>query len=179
MAEIDAFATSLFEEAKRFLEKAEDDIDSVPRTAYLHAAMLLAFCSLEAHINAVAEELAPRPEFTSHEKAILLERDVKLNDGEFVFGGLKIFRLEDRIQFLHCKFSGKPFDGKMGWWGRLRDAMIIRNKLTHPKDPHPLTIEKVRDALAAIVAALDATYIVIYKKGFPAATRGLHSQLTF
>jgi hypothetical protein len=179
VADIDDFATSLFEEAKRFLEKAQGEADSVARNAYLHAAMMLAFCSLEAHLNAISEELAERPEFTPHERAILLEEEVKLEDGEFVLGGFKMFRLEDRIQFLHRKFSGKPFDTKVEWWARLKGAMVSRNKLTHPKDVHSLTVDNVRDALTAIIAALDATYIIIYKKNFPAANRGLHSRLTF
>lgn len=116
MAEIDDFATSLFEEAKRFLERAQSESDSAARDAYLHAAMMLAFCSLEAHLNAISEEFRERPEFTLHEKAVLLEEDVKLIDGEFVLGGFKMLRLEDRIQFLHRKFSGKPFDKAVQWW---------------------------------------------------------------
>jgi hypothetical protein len=179
MADIDSFATSLFEEAKRFLEKGEGDTDSLPRNAHLHAAMMLAFCSLEAHVNSIAEEFAQRPEFTIHEKAILLEKDVRLDNGEYVLRSFRMFRLEDRIQFLHRKFSGKPFDGGVIWWSRLRDAMLIRNRLTHPKGAQPLTIENVRDALTTIIAVLDATYVAIYKKGFPAASRGLHSQLIF
>lgn len=179
MADIDAFATSLFEEAKRFLEKAQGDVDAVARDAYLHAAMMLAFCSLEAHLNAISDEFSDRPEFSTHERAILLELEVRLEDGEFALGGLRMFRLEDRLQFLHRKFSGKPFDKGTQWWTRLKDAIVSRNRLTHPKDVLPLTIENVRDALSAIIAALDATYLVIYKKNFPAANRGLHSQLTF
>jgi hypothetical protein len=179
VADIDSFATSLFEEAKRFLEKGEGDSDSLPRNAHLHAAMMLAFCSLEAHVNSIAEEFAHRPEFTVHERAILLEKDVRLEDGEFVLRNFKMFRLEDRIQFLHRQFSGKPFDGQVIWWSRLKEAMLIRNRLTHPKDAHLLTVQDVRDALTAIIAVLDATYIAIYKKGFPAAGRGLNSQLSF
>jgi len=34
MTDIDAFATSLFEEAKRFLEKGEGDTNTVPRNAH-------------------------------------------------------------------------------------------------------------------------------------------------
>ena len=179
MADIDDFATSLFEEAKRFLEKAQGEAAPVARNANLHAAMLLAFCSLEAHLNAISNDFAERPEFSTHERAILLELEVKLEDGEFALGGFKMFRLEDRLQFLHRKFSGKAFDKSVEWWARLKDAMISRNELTHPKEAHSLTIDNVRDALSAIIAALDATYIVIYKKNFPAANRGLHSQLMF
>lgn len=179
MADIDEFATSLFEEAKRFLEKADGEADPIARNAYLHASMMLAFCSLEAHINAISEEFSERPEFSIHERGILLEQEVRLEDGDYVLGGLKILRLEDRLQFLHRKFSGTPFDKKVEWWTQLKDASKSRNKLTHPKDAHALTLDNVRSALTAIVAALDATYMVIYKKNFPAANRGLQSQLVF
>jgi hypothetical protein len=179
VADIDDFATSLLEEAKRFLEKAQNESAPVARSAYLHASMMLAFCSLEAHLNAISDEFSDRPEFSTHERAILLEQEVKLEDGEFSLGGFKMFRLEDRLQFLHRKFSGRPFDRGVGWWSQLKNAMISRNKLTHPKDAHLLTVDNVRDALTAIIAALDATYSVIYKKNFPAANRGLQSQLTF
>jgi hypothetical protein len=179
VADIDDFATTLFEEAKHFLEKAGSATEEVARNAYLHAAMMLAFCSLEAHLNAISEELAGRPEFSVHERAILLEQEVRLEDGDFVLGGFKMLRLEDRIQFLHRKFSGRPFDKKIEWWARLKEAMAARNRLTHPKEAHLLTADNVRNALTAIVAVLDATYTVIYKRNFPSANRGLHSQLTF
>jgi hypothetical protein len=180
MADIDAFATSLLEEAKRFLEKAVEAVEDVCcRDANLHASLMLAFCSLEAHVNAIAEEFCKRPELSVHDEGILLERDVKLVDGEFTLGGFRMYRLEDRILFLHRQFSGKTLNKSVGWWAQLKSAMDHRNKLTHPKSAHPVTIENVRDALAAVIASLDALYMAIYKKGLPAANLGLHSLLTF
>lgn len=49
MKEIDVFASELFEEAKRFLEKAEDPNVEEGQKAFLHAALLLGMSSLEAH----------------------------------------------------------------------------------------------------------------------------------
>src|SRR4030042_1496324 len=57
MNEIDIFASELFEEAKRFLEKAREDENKEGQKAYLHAALLLGMSSLEAHINAISEEM--------------------------------------------------------------------------------------------------------------------------
>ena len=54
MSEIDAFATELFEEAKRFLEKAKEAVNAESERAFLHAALLLGISSLEAHINAIS-----------------------------------------------------------------------------------------------------------------------------
>ncbi len=52
---IDAFATELFEEAKRFLEKAKEADNEEGKKAFLHAALLVGMSSLEAHINAICE----------------------------------------------------------------------------------------------------------------------------
>ena len=57
---------------------------------------------------------------TVHDKSILLEREVRLDKGQFTLSKtLKMVRLEDRIQFLHAHFSGKPLQGQIEWWSRL------------------------------------------------------------
>lgn len=179
MADIDEFASSLFEEAKRFLEKANDDVDDTSRAAHLHASLMLAFCSLEAHINAICEEFAMRTELSPHVRGVLMEKEVKLENGDFCFGGFRMYRLEDRILFLHKQFSGKSLDRSMPLWGQLTSAIAIRNRLTHPKDVQPLTIEQVKGAVLATMGIIDMLYRAIYKKGFPAANLGLQSQITF
>lgn len=179
MSDIDDFAANLLEESKRFLEKASEATDVVARNGYLHASLMLAFCSLEAHLNAVASEFSERPEITIHEKGVLLEKDVKLESGKFVLGGLRISRTEDKLLLLHRIFSGKPLEKNAQWWAKLKSASDIRNKLTHPKTVQPITLTDVRDALTAIISALDELYKTIYKKGFPAAKMALDSHLTF
>ena len=179
MAEIDEFASSLLEEAKRFFELAIDHDDTSAKDAYLHSALMLAFCSLEAHVNAIAAELSEREEFSLQERALLLEKETKLEDGHFVLGAFRMYRLEDRILFLHRKFAGKALNKAASWWGQLKRATVIRNKLTHPKSAQPIVVEDVREALEAIIASLDMLYQTIYRKGLPAANRGLHSRLTF
>lgn len=179
MAEIDSFATQLLEESKRFLEKAIETDDEIYRDALLHAALMVGFSSLEAHINAICEEFSSRPELSPHEKAMLLEQDVRLEHGEFKLTGFKMYRLDDRIAFLHRRFSGKPLDKKAAWLGALGTAINIRNKLTHPKGVHPISIDAVKNAVSAIIDAIDALYSAIYQKNFPAAIRGLQSRLIF
>jgi hypothetical protein len=119
MSSIDEFAASLLEEAKRFLEKAQDAEDDAEKSAYLNAALMLGFCSLEAHVNAVSDDFAARPELTPLELSILRERDVRLESGEFVLTGTKIYRLEDRILYLYRRFSAKTLDRKAAWWSDL------------------------------------------------------------
>jgi hypothetical protein len=180
VAEIDLFANQVLEEAKRFLEKAGESADSVAEAANLHAALMLSFCSLEAHVNSICEEFSIRQDLSAHEKALLLEKEVRLEDGEFRLGStLKMARLEDRMEFLHSKFAGKPIDRSSAWWGRLNEAAKLRNKLTHAKTVPPVTQAAVKDAILAIVQALDSLCRAIYKRGFPSAGQGLASSLSF
>lgn len=179
MADIDTFASSLLEEAKRFLEIAAASSDPVRRDAHLHAALMLGLSALEAHVNAMCEEFSSRPELSIHEKALLLEQDVKLDKGEFKLSGFKMNRLEERMTFLHKRFSGKSLDKTVIWWPALATAVDARNKLTHPKGAHTITIKGVKNALSAILDAIDSLYQAIYKKKFPAAGRGLQSRLDF
>jgi hypothetical protein len=83
MHDIDDFASTLLEEAKRYLELASDAHDPVARNAHLHASLMLSFCALEAHVNAVADEMAMRTGLSPQELGVLLEREVRLENGSF------------------------------------------------------------------------------------------------
>ncbi len=83
MTDFDAFAVQLLEEAKRFLEKAKEVEDPTAEAAYLHAALMLSFCALEAQVNSIGEEFSIRTDISAHERGLILERDVKLEKGEF------------------------------------------------------------------------------------------------
>lgn len=180
MADIDAFANTLLEEAKRFLEKAPAEPTTEGQDAYLHAALNLAFCSLEAHINAVAEELTSNPEFTApHDLGVLREKEVRLIDGEFQLGKLRIYPIRERIQFLYRRVNSKPLDTSATWWSELASALQLRNKLTHPKEPPQIDLPNVERALQAVIDSIDAVYRGIYGKGLPAAGMGLQSTMNF
>jgi hypothetical protein len=179
LPDIDKFALSLLEESKRFLEKCEDEKDE-GGTAYLHAALLLAFCSLEAHVNSVSDDFLQSPDLSAHDQSILEERDVQLVDGEFVLKkNLKMYRLEDRILYLHKRFSGDKFDKGAPWREGLATAINLRNKLTHPKAVPQITKASVERAIEAVMATIDSLYLAVYKRKFPAVGRGLQSHLTF
>jgi hypothetical protein len=177
---IDEFARSLLEEAKRFFEKTDEHGDAVANTANLHAALMLAFCSLEAHVNAISDDFVARPGMSIHDKSVLLEREVRLDKGEFTLtSALKMVRLEDRIQFLHVRFSGMPLDRSQAWWTQLSEAIALRNQLIHPKEVLEIKPEAVARAIRAVIETIDALYQAIYKRPFPAAARGLNSALAF
>jgi hypothetical protein len=141
---------------------------------------MLSFCALEANINSIGEEFGQMGNLSVHERGLMLERDVRLENGEFKLqSSLKMSRLEDRIEFIHTKFSGKPPDHSASWWSQLTTAMDLRNQLTHAKTVPTISETAVRSAIQAIILSLDALYLAIYKRAFPSSGMGLQSRLTF
>jgi hypothetical protein len=180
MMEFDTFANQLLEEAKRFLQKAENSANNAEEAAYLHAALMLSFCALEAHVNLIGEESSIRNDLSAHEKGVLLERDVRLEDGEFrLQTSLKMAKLEERIEFMHAKLSGKAVDKTAPWWGELISAIRLRNSLTHAKAVPAVSHASVERAMQAILDTLSALVKAIYGKKFPVAEMGFNTRLTF
>lgn len=149
------------------------------RSAHLHASLALAFCALEAHLNSIADEMTLAAGVTTPELSILQERELRLDSGTYVLGGLKIYRTEDRIEFLFARFSKSKIEKNSGWWPGLSGAAKIRNKLVHPKGAAAVTEIEVQRAIESIVGCLDALYRAIYGVAFPAAAMGLMSSLDF
>jgi hypothetical protein len=179
MADFDDFAQTLFEEAKRFLEKAKEDANE-GQVAYLHAAINLGFCALEAQVNGIADDFLTRTELSPHDRSILEEREVRLSDGEYqVSNTLKMFRLEDRIQFIHHRFSNTALDRGASWWSDLKSGLGLRNRLSHPKEAPAIKVTDVERTLAAIIATVNALFNAVYKADYPAVGLGLDSRLNF
>jgi hypothetical protein len=180
MSDADDFARSLMEEAKRFYEKARESSDSSGTKAYLHACITIAFCALEAHVNCVADDFLTRSELDVLERSILSERNYKLERGQFVLeNALRMYRLEDRYEFLFFRFSGHSLDRSQVWWGRFIKASQNRNALVHPKSALVLTLEMAKEAVESILNAINHLYEAVYKRPYPPNTRGLDSSLTF
>jgi hypothetical protein len=114
------------------------------------------------------------------EKSLLAEREIRLEKGQFVLtDALKMSRLEDRIEFLHRKFSGAEIDKDATWWPKLKSGFKARNNLSHPKGA-PLTApETVKASLEAITEALDTLFTVIYGRPYPGKARALESTFNF
>ncbi len=178
MSDIDDFAEKLLEEAKGFLEMAKGAKRTEAKDAYLHAALSLGFCAFEAHVNAIADDFFSRKELNPLERSILAERDYKLEDGVFVIQNtLKMYRLQDRIEFMHRRFSGKPLKKTDTWWSEIKKGLTIRNDLAHPKAAHAITDKAVEQALRAIIDTLSVLYRAIFKREYPPKRRGLDSSL--
>ena len=182
MADFDSFSGQLLEEAKRFLEKAGDMKDDPQgHAAYLHAALMLSFSALEARMNSIGAEAAKhRTDLTLHERAALLEREVRLEDGRFeTTEKLKMMRLEERLEFTIVRLSGKKLAKSLSWLVQIKQAVHLRNELTHPKNVPNISEASVSSAMKAVVAAFNALSVAAYGKSYPAARRGLSSKMTF
>ena len=180
MAALDDFARNLFEEAKWFYEKGCEATTAESQAAHFHGSLVLAFCSLEAHTNAVSDDFLTLAKLCPEERSILAERRVELtNEGKCeLTPKLQIYRIEERLLFLSQRFSGKPLDKKAAYWGKLSAALHLRNDLTHP-NTYPIILgrQDLESALNAILEVLDILYKRVYKKGCPLARLGLKSQL--
>jgi hypothetical protein len=182
MAAIDDFAKLLFDEAKVFLEKGRDAPSLDAQTAYFHASLLLGFSALEAHLNSIADDFfTTYPTLNLLDKSILEEKEIELRDGEYALTTrLKMFRLEDRIDYLSRRFAGKLIDKSDPYWTDFKAALRLRNNLTHPKEPPDIDAGAVERALTAILELLNVLYRDIYRvKGYPGYGRGLDTTMAF
>jgi hypothetical protein len=170
----DEFSIRLLEEAKRFLEKAEEAKEPEP---YWHAALIIAFCSLESHLNAIADELADW-DVSVLDQSVLLEREIRLDAGAWNLGDSRIFRTEDRIKFVMLRF-GQVRAADYPWWSDLLEGTKARNGLVHPRSTVVVNQALVSRYMKAIVDGLNDIYLAVFKKGHPAFGRGLQSSASF
>ena len=182
MQEIDIFASELFEEAKRFLEKAKEPCNDEGKKAFLHVALLLGMSSLEAHINAICEEMTEREGLDLLDLSVLNEKEINFDKGQYrLTKKLKIYNLTDRITYLAKRFVAKEkhLDMNSEWWSKLHQGIDLRNSLVHPKAKRDITNEQVESTFEGILGVLDALYILLYDKHFPALGRCFDSRMTF
>lgn len=179
MGDFDAFSGELLEESKRFLEKAAETADASAKKAFLHASLMLGISALEARVNSIVDEQNRRTDLSVHERGLMLEKEVYLENGKFsLVDKLKMWRLEERVEFLCVRNSGRPLD-KSTWWGQLKDAIRLRNDLTHPKTVPTITELSVKRAVEAVIGTMDALSMAVYRRHYPAARRGLAAKVQF
>ncbi len=181
MTEFDEFCSSLLEESKRFLEKANETNSHKAKHAYYHSSILLGISSLEAYINGIASDIFLMNDLPLIEKALLSEKDIEFKKGSFdLTNRLKIYRLSDRIEYLYKKFSNQQLDSeKEEWWSDLKISLKLRNDLVHPKIEVKIDKKQVEKLLQSVIDCLTCLSKFIYDKEFPFKNLGLQSKLTF
>lgn len=183
MENFDLFNAQLLEESKRFLEKAHESTENVAKQAFLHASLLLSMSALEASINSISEGLFCEPyekEYSIIERALLLEKEIKFDKGEFTLGtNLKMTKIIERVEYLYFKFSKKKLDASEAWYPILIQSIRLRNELVHPKANVKLTEKQVGNCITCVIGAINTLFILVYRRGLPAYNLGLNSLLDF
>lgn len=167
MADVDEYARDVFESAKTFLESARNAQDDRAKQAYLRASILSATCFLECQVNHLCDHFAHRREFTLHERALLIEREVRLSDGKFKLGNEKFYRVEDRILFLLGKFCAGFDKSTHAWWAQYKIAVNTRNSIAHPRKTVLLVDSEVEASLRGVLHLVDFLLRTIFGKGLP------------
>jgi hypothetical protein len=145
----------LLEEIAFILDQLAEAQDALAQEAYLHSAVGLVFLALEAFVNRVSDEVTADKNLSPRERA-LLEQGAPL---------------DDRVAFLHERFSGRPVDKTVPWWPAFKNALDLRSQLTRSKATPAMTVAGVKDAVEAVIATIDALSREIYKRGFPVVDR--------
>jgi hypothetical protein len=180
MNAFDNFCNELLEQSKRFNENSKSETKPEGKVAYQHASLLLAICALEAYVNGISEEITLAKSFPIHEKGILLEKEIKLEKGEWITtNSLKISRLTDKIELLYKRHTRTELDETHLWWTTLKNGIDLRNKLTHPKDEVKLSDPIIEKIINAVIECVSILYKAIYKRQFPKSNLSLVSKLDF
>ena len=180
MDNFDKYSVDLLEEAKRFLELAKKQQGTAGEKAYLHAALLVSISSLEAFINGIADDFKDSSAFNLHEKAFLEEREVILEKGKFkITNRLKMTRLLERIEFLFNKFKPNSLSKDADWWSKLKEGILLRKALVHPKEFSDIQYKDVEFTIRAVISCINQLFLTIYKRSFPGFSLGLESKLNF
>ncbi|MCC8137691.1 MAG: hypothetical protein LIO76_06435, partial [Clostridiales bacterium] len=130
-------------------------------------SLLLGMSSLEAYVNSISEELCSNFNLEIYEKAMLSEREIKVDKGKVVIGNkLKITRLIDRIELIYCKYSRKDITESDIWDADIKQTIDIRNKLVHPKEMMKLTYVQTEKALENILNTVNVLFRTVYGKMF-------------
>ena len=152
----------------------------MPRQTIFIRHCSLPFCALEAHVNSIGEEFSMAAAFSAHEKGPLLEKDVRLEHGEFQLqAGLRMAKLEESHRAPACQMFGQTSGSLIALVGAAFSCCRFEEQSDARQGGNAISRSAVRGALQAIVDALDAPYQAIYKRKFPPVTQGLQSNLTF
>lgn len=176
----DTYSLILFEAGKRFLEKSKVDKTKEGVQAYLMASLLIVFSSLEAFLNGFVSEHEDWDKLTVHELALLKEKEVVFEKGQFIINDrLKISRITEKIELILKKFNCKIKYRQLSWWANLKQGLKTRNSLVHPKDVKDLKVQQIESAIYSIIECLDLLFKTIYKRGFPRKSKELSSSYFF
>lgn len=151
--------------SKLFLELAKTERDSKKRKAFVLSAMINSWVLLEAYTNYLSEILS-KAKIESHEKALLHDKELKLNElGQFVeirSHSPTLKRALFVLQKFSTSFQIEEFRTSE-LWRNIQQCERTRNDLIHPKTitkdylEHQITIKKAEKFREDIVLFIKYT----------------------
>lgn len=147
--------------SKFFLELAKTEKSAIKRKSFALSVIINSWVLLEAYTNYLSEILS-KAKIESHEKALLLDKELKLNEeGIFVEVRSHSPTLK-RILFILRRFSNTDVEDfrKTKIWEEIQNCEKFRNNLIHPKTltpkylEHQITIKKSENFRTNIISLI-------------------------
>lgn len=144
-----------------FLQLAESEKSATKRKYFALSVVMNSWVLLEAYVNYLSEILA-KAKIEAHEKALLLDKDLRLNDdGVFIETRSHIPTLK-RLLFILRNFSDMDIEEFKNSivWEEIQKCEKLRNDLIHPKTlttkylDHQITIKKSESFRANIISLI-------------------------
>ena len=175
MSASDRFSKELWGSAKWFFQCGTEAEEIAKQQAYYRAAIFHAFAFLESEVAIIGEHFKSSHVMTVHEKAMLLERQVKFRAGGFhIASGTKFPNLEEKMELLVKKFN-EAIITEAHWWSKLKTSISIRNTIAHPKNDTVLTKLQVSLALKSVLDCISSLYLAVFNKKLPYAALGIEA----
>ncbi|MGB8218449.1 MAG: hypothetical protein WCE94_14225 [Candidatus Methanoperedens sp.] len=147
--------------SKLFLQLAETEKSAIKRKSFALSVVINSWVLLEAYVNYLAEILA-KAKIEAHEKALLLDKELRLNDDGVFIEVRSHSPTSKRILFILRRFSNKDVEEfrKSTVWEEVQRCEKFRNDLIHPKTltskylDHQITIKKSESFRTSIISLI-------------------------
>jgi hypothetical protein len=113
------------------------------------ACVLLASSAVESLVNGMLEDYAaiPGKRFEMHERAFMLEQEVRFSDtgrqaGLFVLTGTRYRSLEHKVLFLLGRIAGCTLDKGSRLWQQFMALKRTRDAVVHPRQSRELSLSR-------------------------------------
>ena len=156
---IESYFKTLDTSSKLFLTLSKTERNATKRRSFALAVIINSWVLLEAYTNNLGEILS-KAKIESHEKALLSDKELKLNDnGRFIEIRSHSPTLK-RILFILQRFSSVEVEKfrETKIWQDIQKCEKIRNDLIHPKTitknylEHQITIKKAEKFRVDVVS---------------------------
>lgn len=157
----ESYLKMLNRSSKFFLQLAEREENATKRKSFALSVVFNSWVLLEAYVNYLSEILA-KAKIDTHETALLLDKDLRLNDdGVFTEVRSHIPTLK-RVLFILRRFSDVDVQEfrSSTLWEEIQKCEKLRNDLIHPKAlttkylDHQITIKKSESFRATIISLI-------------------------